>query len=227
VDRVVAGLFSKPKHRRKRVGILGCARSTFITGSVLETGSGLELEFGSVLGLGHNSDLGLDLVFCSNSVGCDILRPDSVIGKLSLSFSGLDHGSILALAPASSSVHEHFSSASIASSSSGPVHSTLDMFGCLQVSLSSVSSPSGDLSGPQVSLSEKYAGNIEGVSVNSVVPGVAALGVRLRAKSEIPRVWSVYKQTLKYYRRAREARGKPVNKVLLLKVVEALEAPPV
>jgi hypothetical protein len=33
--------------------------------------------------------------------------------------------------------------------------------------------------------------------------------------------------TLKYYQRAREARGKPVNKFLLLEAVEALNAPPV
>ena len=67
MDRVLAGLFSKPKCRWKRVGILGCAvdRST---GSVLETDSGLKLESSSVLGLGINLDLVSDPIFCSNSV---------------------------------------------------------------------------------------------------------------------------------------------------------------
>ena len=171
VDWVLVGLFSKPKHRRKRVGILG------------QVGSGLELESSSVPGLGNILDPGLDMVsdpiFCSNSIGGVVSEPEFC------------------------SKH-----------------------GCLQVPFSSVSSPSGDLSGHQVSWSKKYVGNAEGVSVNSAVPRAAALGVRLRAESEVPRVQSMYKQTLKYYQRAREARDKPVNKILLLKEVEALEAHP-
>ena len=160
VDRVLIGFFSKPKCRRKRVGILGRAGSAVdrITGSVLETVSGLELESGSVPGLGNNLDPGLDLasdpIFCSNYVGGVVSEP------------------VFCSKP-----------------------------GCLQVSFSSVSFPSGDLSGPQVSLLKKSAGITEGVLVNSAVPGAAALGVRLRVESEVPRVRTVYKQTLKYYRK--------------------------
>ena len=82
------------------------------------------------------------------------------------------------------------------------------------------------------SLSEKFARIVEGVLVNPATPGAAALGDRLRTlpvllESGAPIVRSMYKQTLKYYRRAREARGKLVKKFLLLDAVEALNAPPV
>jgi hypothetical protein len=66
--------------------------------------------------------------------------------------------------------------------------------------------------------------------VNSSGLGATALGDRLctlpvMSESGSPIVWIVYKHTLKYYQRAREARGKPVNKFLLLEAVEALNAP--
>jgi hypothetical protein len=78
VDRVLAGLFLKPKRRQKRVGILGRAVDCS-TGLVLETDLGLELESGLVPGLGINLDPGLDLVsdpiFCSNSVEGVVSEP--------------------------------------------------------------------------------------------------------------------------------------------------------
>jgi hypothetical protein len=66
--------------------------------------------------------------------------------------------------------------------------------------------------------------------VNSdLVPGAPALGNRLPVMTEsgAPMVRSVYKQTLKYYRRAREARGKPAKGSLLLEALDILNAPPV
>jgi hypothetical protein len=63
---------------------------------------------------------------------------------------------------------------------------------------------------------EKFARIVEGVLVNPATPGAAALGDRLHtlpvlSESGAPIVRSVYKQTLKYYWRAREARGKPLK----------------
>lgn len=62
--------------------------------------------------------------------------------------------------------------------------------------------------------------------------GVVALDDRLcsllkLSKSGTPLVQSIYKQTLKYYRRAKEARGTLVKDSFLLEAVESLRASPV
>lgn len=122
LDRVLTGLASKPKRRRKRFGILGLA----FTASGRDIGSGNEASSGHISVL----DLGLDLVpdmgFVSNSAGVEVLEPVFVMGKPSSLDSDLGIGLGLVLASSEADLElTGFGSAKLAGSRSAKPASSL------------------------------------------------------------------------------------------------------
>jgi hypothetical protein len=82
-----------------------------------------------------------------------------------------------------------------------------------------------------------FQGHLSSLSRMScqIFPSIAlrdvALGDRLHSLLELsesgaPLVQSMYKQTLKYFQRARESRGAPVKDSLIVAAMAALNAPP-
>lgn len=85
LDRVLAGLASKPNRRRKRSGFLGLAKTAFghDSGSVHDVGSGQISDLGLDMGLVLGTDPGSDPVlgFSSKSI---FVESDSIFASTSM-----------------------------------------------------------------------------------------------------------------------------------------------